>query len=191
MKKFLSLILCAMLVLATGVSAMPYSVIANPTTSEVVVDKGAWMFDAYNINDNNYFKLRDIAMAFTEEYSSNNFEVTWDESRNAINLITKTPYTPVGGECGGYDLELGGWPEPSWEEIVNGTYGQDNRTSQEAILSDAVVYIDGVKAELTAYNINDNNYFKLRDLAKALDFEVIWSEEENRIYISTEFPYGQ
>ncbi len=159
------------------------SVIANPTDSEIVIGKGAWMLDAYNINDNNYFKLRDIAFAFTYEGEKRPFEVTWDGEKNAINLISNKEYTAVGGECGGYDVATGEWPEPDWDAIMNGTVNV--KPPKEAKPTTSEIYIDGVKVNLTAYNIDDNNYFKLRDLAEALDFEVIWNGEENRIYVST------
>ena len=159
------------------------SVIANPTDSEIVIGKGAWMLDAYNINDNNYFKLRDIAFAFTYEGEKRPFEVTWDGEKNAINLITNKEYTAVGGECGGYIVETDEWPEPDWDAIMNGTV--NIKPQKEAKATTSEIYIDGVKVNLTAYNIDDNNYFKLRDLAQALDFEVVWNGAENRIYVST------
>lgn len=159
------------------------SVTANPTDSEIVIGKGAWMMDAYNINDNNYFKLRDIAFAFTYEGEKRPFEVTWDGEKNAINLISNKEYTAVGGECGGWDVATESFPEPDWDAIMNGTVNV--KPQKEAVPTTSEIYIDGVKVNLTAYNIDDNNYFKLRDLAQALDFEVIWNGAENRIYVST------
>lgn len=147
------------------------------TTSELVIDGTVWSFEAYNINDNNYFKLRDIAMTFTWGKSENSFEVTWSEEKNAINLITKTPYTPVGGECGGYDLALGDWPS---EKVP-----QTPIENLEILPSTAKIYVDGAEVSLKAYNIDGNNYFKLRDLADAINFGVMWNEAENRIYVDT------
>src|SRR5690606_9905822 len=69
---------------------------ANPTSSKVLVNGNAVQFDAYNINGNNYFKLRDFAQAVNN--TEKNFEVTWDGKNNAINLISNKPYTSVGGE---------------------------------------------------------------------------------------------
>lgn len=159
------------------------TVIANPTDSEIVVEKGSWMMDAYNINDNNYFKLRDLAFAFTFEGASRPFEVTWDGEKNAINLISNKEYTPVGGECGGWDAEKGDWSDAYWEAIMNDT--KEVRTAKAAIPTTSEIYIDGVKVNLTAYNIDGNNYFKLRDLGQALDFEVTWDGVYNMIFVST------
>lgn len=163
------------------------SVIAKPTDTEIVVGKGAWLMDAYNINDNNYFKLRDIAFSFTYEGVNHPFEVTWDGAKNAISLISEKNYTPVGGECGGYDPETDSWPEPDWEDIINAAVTV--KPEKQAQLTTSAVYINGVKVDLTAYNIDGNNYFKLRDLAQALDFAVEWNSVENRIYVETDSPY--
>ena len=175
---------------ATEASQAPVvsgSVTANPTDSEIVVGEGAWKLDAYNINDNNYFKLRDIALMFTYEGVNHPFEVIWDGAKNAINLISDKEYTPVGGECGGYAPETDSWPEPDRDEIANETVPV--RQQMQAQLTTSVVHIDGVKVDLTAYNIDGNNYFKLRDLAQALDFAVEWNGAENRIYVVTDSPY--
>ncbi len=159
------------------------AVLANPTDSEIVVEKGTWNMDAYNINDNNYFKLRDLAFAFTFEGASRPFEVTWDAEKNAINLISNTRYTAVGGECGGWDAELGDWSDAYWDAIMSGE--KETKTQKVGVPTTSEIYIDGVKANLTAYNIDGNNYFKLRDLAQALDFEVNWDPAYNMIYVST------
>ncbi len=44
--------------------------------------------------------------------------------------------------------------------------------SEKAIPTMAKVYIDGDEISPTIYNIKGYNYFKLRDIAKALDFKV-------------------
>ena len=38
-------------------------------------------------------------------------------------------------------------------------------------------YVDGVKVELEAYVINGNNYIKLRDIGRAVDFGVTYEGE--------------
>lgn len=125
--------------------------------------------DAYNIYDNNYIKLRDFAY-FVSENASNMkklFDVTWDESKNAINLITEKEYTVAGGEM-------------NLNEGVSAT----------ATLSTSSVYLNGEYISLTAYTINGNNYFKLRDLCEALDISITWWEKGQVIYINDQNPYG-
>jgi len=137
---------------------------ANPTTSKVLVNGKDVQFDAYNIGGNNYFKLRDFAQAVNK--TEKNFEVTWDEANNAINLISNKAYTPVGGE------------------LANG----DGKT-KVATPTTSKIFKDGKEISLTAYNINGNNYFKLRDLAKAFDIGVTWDGKTNTVGIDTSIGY--
>ena len=132
---------------------------------KVLVDGSAVAFDAYNINGNNYFKLRDLAMALNE--TNKPFEVVWDGKANAIRLIGNKKYTPVGGE------------------LSTGT----GTTEVKAILTDSKIFLDGNEVSLTAYNIGGNNYFKLRDVAKAVNFGVTWDNATKTIGIDTSGSY--
>ena len=60
-----------------------------------------------------------------------------------------------------------------------------------ARLSNQPIYVDGQKIEMTAYNINDNNYVKLRDIGKAVDFLVAYNEYSNSVEIDSERPYSE
>ena len=51
------------------------------------------------------------------------------------------------------------------------------------------IYINGTKAEMSAINYNDNNYVKLRDIAKALNIEITYDAETNTVSINTDKPY--
>ncbi|MDO5141539.1 MAG: leucine-rich repeat protein [Eubacteriales bacterium] len=59
---------------------------AKPTASSVLVNGISISFDAYNINDNNYFKLRDVGQLF-------NFGVTRDGNKNQITIYDVLMYT--------------------------------------------------------------------------------------------------
>jgi uncharacterized repeat protein (TIGR02543 family) len=136
---------------------------AKPTTSRVLVDGVPVEFEAYNIKDNNYFKLRDLAQAVSN--TSKRFEVTWDGINNAINLISNAPYTPVGGEL------VKGDGQPKTAELTTST-----------------IYKDGKRIYPTAYTINGNNYFKLRDIAEAFGIGVDWDGATNTVIINTTEP---
>lgn len=137
------------------------SVQAVPTKSTVLVNGKEIGFEAYNINGNNYFKLRDIALSVNGTGSQ--FEVSWDKAKNAIDLLTKEAYTTTGGEL-----------SPLKSAVT-----------KNALLSSSKIYVDGKAAGLTAYNISGSNYFKLRDLGDALGFNVLWDATQNAIKIET------
>lgn len=140
--------------------AAPSGQTAQPSTDKLTVDGKSQVPTAYKIGGNNYFKLRDVAAMLNG--TSKQFSVGYDGS---VILTTGQPYQSVGGELSG---------------PASGV--------QSASVSNNVVYINGVKAELTAYQIGGNNYFKLRDLGKALNFYVGWSQERG-VYIETDKPY--
>ena len=137
---------------------------ANPTSSKVLVNGKAVTFEAYTINGNNYFKLRDFAQAVNK--TEKNFEVKWDSKNNAINLISNKPYTPVGGEL-----------------------AKGDGKAKVAKPTTSKIYKDGKEISLTAYTINGNNYFKLRDIAKAFNIGVFWDGKINTITIDTSRDY--
>ena len=138
--------------------------IATPTFAAVVLNARSLSFEAYTINGYNYFKLRDLAYAL--RLSVKQFDVEWVESANTIALTSGKPYTVVGGEMVGKG---------------------DGEKTPYAIFS--TVLLDGVETEFEVYNIEYNNYFKLRDIAAAFDFGIDWNESSNTIFIDTMHGY--
>ena len=63
--------------------------------------------------------------------------------------------------------------------------------NKTALLSDGKLYFDNIEKALTAYNIDGNTYFKLRDLAKALDIGIAWNESSQTIAIETNSSYTE
>lgn len=150
----------------TPTAAPASTATAKPTNATVMVNGKQIAFDAYNINNNNYFKLRDIAKVLSG--SDKQFEVTWNSSTKSIELKPGSAYTSVGGE------------------LVTG-----NAKQQTAKLSSDKVYMNGSVANLTAYTINGNNYFKLRDLGKLLNFGVDWDGTAKCISINSSTAYTE
>lgn len=146
---------------------------ALASTQAVKVDGKAVTFDAYALRDangglTNYVKLRDLAHVLNS--SAAQFEVTWDASVRAINIVTDKAYTAVGGE-------------------MRTPFSGDRTYTDNA----SPIYINGKKADLKAITLTDDNggaytYFKLRDLAQALGFDVSWSATAG-ITIDTDKPY--
>lgn len=147
--------------------AAPEKADAKPSSNTILVNGQQIAFEAYNIGGNNYFKLRDLASALNG--TEKQFEVTWDASANAIRIISGQAYTPVGGEL-----------------AVSGETGV--KTAQRTSSS---MYLDGAAVQWTAYNIGGNNYFKLRDIGKALDFYVGWDAAANTVIIDTTKGYSE
>ena len=149
--------------------AMTFAVVkedAKYTDSKVIVDGKEVQFEAYNINDNNYFKLRDIAKVLSG--TQKQFEVEWNDDLKCIMLTSGMPYTEVGGEL---------------------TPGDGN--SKTAVWGTGDISKDYTQIDITAYMINDNNYFKLRDLGMLFDFDVSWDGANNCVLIDSENFYTE
>ena len=152
------------LALALITTAGAASAKATPSTHKVYVDGEKANVAAYEVNGYNFFKLRDIAAILNGTAAQ--FEVTWNGAENRIDLTDGKAYTTVGGEL---------------EKIPAGT--------QTANLSMAFVYRDGRPSSLTGFEINGNNYYKLRDVADAFDFNVTWDGTNQRIDVITTESY--
>lgn len=139
---------------------------AKPTNAAVLVNGKKIAFEAYGINGNNYFKLRDIAMVLNN--TEKQFSVGRDAVNQAIILTRGNSYSVAGGK-----LEI-----------------SENLTDEDATLSSNKIYLDGKEIHLAAFAIDGNNFFKLRDLGKAINFGVFWDDELKTIKIDTGSPYS-
>lgn len=145
----------------TTISNVNNALKAVPSNVVLKIDGAAVKPEAYNINGSNYFKLRDLAMVLNG--SSKQFEVAWDGTRNAISIYPQKPYSVAGGEM-----------------TKSGAVNNLNATAANAAL-----YVNGSQASFEAYQINGSNYYKLRDIGKALNFGISWDESTNTITIDT------
>lgn len=134
---------------------------ATSTNSVININGIDTDFDAYMINENNYIKLRDLAYVLNG--MGKQFEVTWDSNQKAINMLSSTPYTAVGGEM----------------EKSNSLY-----ETTTAMKSNAKILLNGAEIEMLAYLINDNTYFKLRDICDVLDIEITWDNVTKTIGVA-------
>ena len=97
--------------------------------------------------------------------SAKSFEVEWDAGAGCINMKSAFDYTPAGGEL-----------------------AKGDGSQKTAVASDAMLTYDGLIIDAACYNIDGNNYFKLRDITDALDCRVEWNERTQQIEISTMTP---
>lgn len=51
------------------------------------------------------------------------------------------------------------------------------------------IYVDGQEVYLTAYNINGNNYVMLRDVGRAVGFNVYWNSDAKCVQVESKKPY--
>jgi|GEM_PF-5487464 Copper amine oxidase N-terminal domain. len=137
---------------------------AIPTASRVLIDGREVAFNAYNINGNNYFMLRDLA--YTLSGTSKQFDVGWDGLNSTIVLTSDKSYTVVGSEMTGKGVDKK-TPLPTSSKIVS----------------------DGEAISPAGFNIEGNNYFKLRDIGQEFDFGVEWDGANNTIIINTSVGY--
>lgn len=131
------------------------------SSANIEVDGRTVLVDGYSVNNSNYFKVRDIAMLVRN--TNCKFNVEWNSQIEAIDIFTNSDYVVIGGE-------LSGEIEQDMNVVENST----------------PIYVDGIQRAITAYNINGSSYFKIRDLADAIGFEVLWDGDTQTISIETE-----
>lgn len=144
--------------------------VAYPSTHTVTIDGKQVEFQMYALkdqsgNDTNYIKLRDLADILNG--SAAQFEVDWN---GQVAITTKTVYKPDGSE--------------------HSTPFSGQRAYKEAT---AQTLVDGAAKDLAAFILTDDNgggytYYQLRDLGKALGFNVGWSTDKG-IFVETDRPY--
>lgn len=137
---------------------------ANPTNDKLTCDGQLQNATVYKIGGSNYFKIRDLAAILNG--TEKQFSVGYDSGAKAVTATSGQPYEATGKELAG--AATGG-----------------ERTAQ---VSNDVIYINGEEAKVSVYKIGGSNYFKLRDLGKALNFYVGY-ESGKGMYIETDKPY--
>ena len=61
--------------------------------------------------------------------------------------------------------------------------------SLKATLSTNRILVDGQEVRLTAYNINGNNYVMLRDIGRAVGFNIYWDSDSKCVQVESDKPY--
>lgn len=139
---------------------MVNNISAVHTTSTILVNGERVALNGYNVNDSNYFKIRDVAMALRN--TAKKFNVEWDDADEAIKLLPGEDYIVVGGEL-----------------------SQDTQTDFTVTESKTPIYVGERQTAITAYNINGSSYFRIRDIGDSVGFEVEWDEASQAINIIT------
>ena len=145
-------------------SAAP-GVIAYGRSQMLLLAEKTINLQAYNIDGSNYLKLRDLAQVLNGTQAQ--FSVGYDGIAKTVTLTSGQPYEAVGGE---------------------GTLQSERTLSVTP--TQAKLYVNGVLQNITAYNIDGNNYFKLRDLAQMMDFGVGYDETSKLVLIDPNVRYA-
>ena len=128
------------------------------TTQKVRLDDKDVVIYGYNIDGENYFKLRDVAAVLKD--SKVKFGV---EYKDGLVTLTK-----------GADYK------------VLDTDQKEVKAESEAMLTNDKVKVGEADLTAKAFKIDGNNYYRVRDLGKALDFGVDYDEEANTVLLSSE-----
>ena len=128
--------------------------------TNILLDGSSIQLSGYNINNSNYYKLRDIAYLLNG--SEKQFDMIYDIEKKAIIMQLGESY--LGGESNNEASLL----------------GHINIEEKEMPL-----YIQDKQYQLLGYMINDNTYVKIRDVAALLEMEIGWSNETKELSIVT------
>lgn len=168
MKRFAALFCVAALFCATAMPAAAANVTAKPTTQKLYLMKedGSTTQEVvkelpiYNINYNNYMKIRDIGYLL-------DFQVEYNSAWKAVSIITAQHSDGVQVSTGKATSQQSA--APAWSKLYI-----DGRE------------VSG----LTMYNIAGNNYIKIRDIANAVGFGCCYSGELKAIVLSPFYGYS-
>ena len=136
-----------------------------PTRQRLTVNGVERKTEIYNINGSNYFKLRDMAALLSGTGSS--FSVDYDDATKLISVVTGASYTKKNG-----DLTL-----PDGETMA--------AKAAQAVRSRQSIQVNGERLDLVAYNIGGNNYFKLRDMGEAMNFDVGYDDASKTMLVTS------
>ena len=112
----------------------------------------------YNINDNNYFKLRDVGKLA-------GFGVDWNEGTRTVEISTTRTAPELTGIA---------------DTAVTGATAKP---------TDQRITVDGKEVSMTAYKIKGNNYVKLRDIGKTINFGVSFNMATKAVSIDPNGTY--
>ena len=158
---FVTAIAAAVIAASLPTAAATNALTAVPTSAKgqaVYVGSTRVYPTGYNINDNNYFKLRDVGKLA-------GFGVDWNEDTRTVEIST----TRTAPELTGIT-----------DTAVTGATAKP---------TDQRITVDGKEVSMTAYKIKGNNYVKLRDIGKTINFGVSFNMATKAVSIDPNGTY--
>lgn len=160
MKRLWILLLACTLFFTAPEVASAYAAPAVRSNQPVVVDGSPVALAAYNIQGNNYVKLRDVAAVLRSTESA--FDVGYDSATRTVTIQSKQAYA-----------------------VQRGDLAPITQLRARGDVNYRPVLLDGEKVSLYTAMIRDNNYIRLRDLSKVFDFRVDYHEATRTVQIYT------
>ena len=147
----------------------PFFVMLNGMKVEVL----GTSFNVNSYADENYTEVTLVEGHVAAYVDDKNYDLLpsrqlrWDKENERILLTSGTAYETVGGELA------------------------DSSTAVEKIgKSTSTIVLDGEKIALDGYIINGNNYYKLRDIGKAIGFDVDFDNASSTVLVKTTSDYS-
>ena len=160
MKKMMAFLMTAVMVLSMGTTA--FGAVAKPSSDKVTRNGHEMNVQVYNIDGYNYFKLRDVAKMLIN--LPDEFSVDYDPLAQLIVINTGWGYEGPA----------------EFDKVVATGVKTANPGNGDVMVNETIHH-------LTAYNIDGYNYFKLRDLANAVGFQVGWDAEKKCVNIISSY----
>ncbi|CFX91711.1 Uncharacterized [Syntrophomonas zehnderi OL-4] len=173
-KRIISILVIAGVFIATGPNIPVLAAVGTTAASAAPVQYDFYINGervslwAYEIEDDVYFKLRDLAMILND--TEKHFGVTWyddGKERNGYNLQVKLSpqlsYTPVGGELSKVSQGI---------KVI-------------AHMSSCDFHIDDTRIPMRAFTINHTNYISLSDIAINMSFTATLDKERHTAVVDT------
>ncbi|NLY20897.1 MAG: C40 family peptidase [Tissierellia bacterium] len=168
MKKRLVLCIALLCMIPTIVFAKDSAVKNN---QKMIINSQSYEAATYRINDNNYFKLRDLAELL--KGTNKAFGIAYEASTDQVSLYLEDFYSSVGNELS-KDMPETGSAASSYKFYLYTYPNGDGRT-----------YV----AFLKTYPLYDNNYVKLREIGQLMNFYIGYDESTKSIVIDTNKTY--
>lgn len=153
---------------------IPFKVTSNIET--MIVDGQPVELQAYNVGGSNYIRLRDIAAVMKDTQKP--FDVQW--LFNQIVVVEDTPYSGDKSSA----ISQSGIATKAIGRIFYMTPNEYLQSLEyDRIMCEWFV-------ESRALKINDENYIKLRDVAKRINFGVDWDSNTKTVIIDSSKNYS-
>jgi len=170
MKKLISLILILLLTVgmiplvhASGVDEAASAIRADNT---FFIDAKRVVLHAYVIEEEIYVNLFETAIALID--TEKKFSLAWSEGGQALRIVSGRPYKAIGVN------KAGTLPQAARAENVN-----------------IKVFLDGENIEITSFKVENEIYFNLRQIVRAMDFNIISNTDDSNIELITDTPYQE